>query len=293
MFSLIIGTLNRVESIKSCLESIHNQTIDDYEIIIVDQSNDNETENYIKSLSSDKIKYIHVSYKGLSKARNQALKMASGDFFCLLDDDAYYEKHYLEIAYQNIREKRILSGYIFNTIKKDDFVSYKRKLDGKSLPVREIMRTCPSAALVLPMNLIEDIGMFDEEFGVGAIYGSGEETDYLLRSLQKGYEVIYINGLKLMHPIPISKHYDGVININKEVTYFEGLGALYKKHFLLGKNKRLCICYCELWLKLLIKILLPFRYDTKSTIKYLKGLKYGIDNYGKEKNNTSDGDLSK
>lgn len=81
MFSLIIGTLNRVESIKSCLESIYNQTIDDYEIIIVDQSNDDETENYIKSLCSDKIKYLHVSYKGLSKARNQALKMASGDFF--------------------------------------------------------------------------------------------------------------------------------------------------------------------------------------------------------------------
>ena len=80
-FSMIIGTLNREKAIKYCLKSLLEQNYENYEIIIIDQSDNDKTEKYVKNLSEKRIKYMHVDYKGLSRARNDALKLASGDYF--------------------------------------------------------------------------------------------------------------------------------------------------------------------------------------------------------------------
>lgn len=278
-FSLIIGTLNRSEAIKSCLKSIFEQTYTDYEIIIIDQSNNNTTENYIKVLNSSNIIYRHVEFKGLSKARNEALKFASGEYFCLIDDDAYYQNNYLEKASMFLENKTILSGYIFDTIKQNSFVKYKKRFNEKYVSLRMIMRLCPSAALVFPMNIIREVGVFDEQFGVGAKYGSGEETDLILRGLQRGYRVKYIENMKLNHPVPNYNSKDGDETI-KKVQYFEGLGALFKKHYLDGKIYELKFCYIELILKFKIKLILRFVYENdviKSQYKgFLRGLRGSI-----------------
>ena len=60
-FSLIIGTLDRTEAIAICLKSIFEQTWQDYEIIIIDQSSNKLTENYINTLEDKRIKYKHFT----------------------------------------------------------------------------------------------------------------------------------------------------------------------------------------------------------------------------------------
>lgn len=50
-FSFIIGTLNRPQELKYCIESLLAQTYAEYEIIIVDQSADNLTEKMVESFN--------------------------------------------------------------------------------------------------------------------------------------------------------------------------------------------------------------------------------------------------
>lgn len=253
-FSLIIGTLNRLDAIKSCLKSILEQTNNDYEVIIVDQSDNTDTEQYIAGLNNKNIIYRHVDFKGLSRARNEALKLATGNYFCLMDDDAYYQKDYLEVARRYIAPDVILTGYIFDTIKENEFVKYRANFDNKIVTLRMIMRLCPSAALVIPMELVHKVGMFDENFGVGSRFGSGEETDLLLRGIQAGFYVKYVQDLKLKHPVPV-KYSESTDEekAEKRSTYFKGLGALYKKHMVKGKMNGLKLMYGEVIIKFIVK----------------------------------------
>lgn len=288
-FSLIIGTLNRRKEIECCLESLLDQNYNDYEIIIVDQSENKDTELYISELNNPRIKYVHVQYKNLSKARNDGILMSSGDYICLVDDDAHYDKTYLEIASQNVKNNIILSGKIHDTISNKPYVKYKESKNNRNLNQRDIIRTCPSAALIIPYELFKKIGGFDENFGIGSLYGSGEETDVLLRAIYNGYHVMYLKDLILFHPYPVPCKTSTNIekSMLKRAKHLEGLGALIKKHRTEYKNRIIMETYYETKIKLFIKYIL--KKSIRGAIrKQIDGFNKGYDNYRMmRKNNES------
>lgn len=276
-FSLIIGTLNRPDALENCLKSIDAQTYSEYEVVIIDQSDDNRTENLIKQIGNSKIRYLHVAFKGLSRARNEALKIATGDYCCLIDDDAYYCQNYLEVASNLVDEKVILSGYIFDNITNSQFSDYKNSYNHKELPLRMVLRTCPSAGLVFPMGMIDEVGSFDEKMGLGADYPACEETDLILRAMKKGYHVFYIEELKLKHPYPIPEIKES--DNSKIPYYYRGIGAMYRKHFKQNTIPGLKLCFVEVWGKLLIKRLVYNKARSNEIKKMIEELKKGYDEY--------------
>ena len=77
-------------------DSLKTQTYKNFEVIIIDQNED----DYVKRLYEeykDKfiIKYIHSDEKGLSKARNKGLKYVDGDIIAFPDDDCEYKYNFL------------------------------------------------------------------------------------------------------------------------------------------------------------------------------------------------------
>lgn len=256
-FSLIIGTINRHEEIKLCLESIAKQTFRNYEVIIVDQSTDELTKDTIDKCMIENIKYKKVEFKGLSKARNEALKMAVGEFFCLIDDDAYYPNDYLSTIDSLIKKEsknRIFTGYMWNSITNSSFVDYSKISNGKVLSIRETIRYCPSPCITFPMNLKEKIGLFDERFGVGAFFGSCEETDYILRALKVGYTIAYYENIKVIHPHEKLKNSSYLELSPKKInSYALGFGALTRKHI---DNYYLDMYYLKTLLKDLGKVII-------------------------------------
>ena len=96
-FSLIMGTLNRAKETAICLRSLLKQKFKDFEVIIIDQSTDEETRKlaYGAEFGGLNIIYTHVDFRGLSRARNAGLALASGRYFALIDDDAGYDENYL------------------------------------------------------------------------------------------------------------------------------------------------------------------------------------------------------
>lgn len=97
-FSIIIPVYNVEPYLEKCLQSIVNQTFKDFEIIIVnDGSTDNSSliiEEYHKNYKN--IKVVHQENQGLSVARNNGIKIASGEYFLLVDSDDYLELELLE-----------------------------------------------------------------------------------------------------------------------------------------------------------------------------------------------------
>ena len=285
MFSLIVGTLNRSVELGICLDSLLHQTIRGFEIIIVDQSDNKKTE---KLVNLDKyacmdIKYYNVKFRGLSKARNFALSIASGDYFALIDDDASYDENYLKTAesvfknYNNV----ILSGYMINSDGKPSFKKYKYIKNRKEMSIREIVRMAPSPGLIFPMSIYKKGLIFDENFGVGAKYGACEETDLILDSLDKGYWVIMIKDMVVTHPT--TEHtfeIENDTNLKKIENYSKGFGALIIKDRLIRNSNRLFGVRIEKKIKLFIKICgLVGNENKEKAIREKRGLDIGMQEF--------------
>lgn len=101
--SIIIPVYNVEEYIDQCLQSVHEQTYQNLEIILVyDESEDRSYEKCLNWRRKDKrIRLIcNQLRKGLGAARNQAICEASGDYITFLDSDDWMEKTYVQRLYE-------------------------------------------------------------------------------------------------------------------------------------------------------------------------------------------------
>ena len=240
MISVLLCTLNRPVLIKNCIRSFLSQTYKDLEIIVVDQSPDDETEKSCKEFDDDRIKYHHVDFTGLSKARNYGLKHAKGEWICLGDDDAVYDKQFFYKAME-FTEKHgpecILCGKLFFLDDREKAVlDYKAYYQYQELDTDGMMQIGASATLLLPARILKEIKGFDTRFGVGARYGSGEETDVVLRMFKKGIKAYHIEDMQVFHG---DSKKEEIPDLKKILYYYIGLGALLKKHLWYDRNTAL------------------------------------------------------
>jgi len=97
--SIIIPTYNRADKIDKAIQSVLNQTYQNFEIIIVDDSENNETEKVVQTFKDPRIKYIHNKKRGnMPKARNQGVRESDpkSKYIAFLDDDDEYLPEFLE-----------------------------------------------------------------------------------------------------------------------------------------------------------------------------------------------------
>jgi len=106
MFSVIIPLFNKTEHIEKCLQSVFNQTFQDFEVIVVNDGSTDDGEGkvhriikqYAHTLSNNSchISLINQPNLGVSSARNNGVKAAKYDFIAFLDADDWWEPPYLK-----------------------------------------------------------------------------------------------------------------------------------------------------------------------------------------------------
>lgn len=108
-FSLIIPAYNVEKYIKKCLDSVLNQTYNNYEIIIINDGSTDNTSKILESYKSNKkIKLINQENKGLSSARNTGVSNAKGDYILFIDSDDFIEKELLETLNKTIKDEDLI-----------------------------------------------------------------------------------------------------------------------------------------------------------------------------------------
>ncbi|MDH4129560.1 MAG: glycosyltransferase family 2 protein, partial [Spirochaetota bacterium] len=94
--SVVIATLHRENDLQILLESFLHQIIKPFEIIIVDQSDNDNTKNLCNDYQYKlPLKYHHFSIKSTTTTRNFGVKQAKGDVIAFLDDDTKLMPDYL------------------------------------------------------------------------------------------------------------------------------------------------------------------------------------------------------
>lgn len=95
MFSIVIPIYNKCNYIKRAIESVLDQTYEDFELIIVnDGSTDNSLE-IVNSFIDPRIKIINQRNFGVSVARNNGVKISNYNFIAFLDADDWWHSTFL------------------------------------------------------------------------------------------------------------------------------------------------------------------------------------------------------
>lgn len=115
--SVVVPVYNVENYLKQCLDSLVNQTLEDIEIICV---NDGSTDNSLAILEEyskkdKRIKIINQENKGLSGARNTGMRNVNGKYTFFLDSDDWIETNALEELY-NFSEDRNLEITFYQTV---------------------------------------------------------------------------------------------------------------------------------------------------------------------------------
>ena len=105
--SILIPVHNEEKTIKRCLDSILNQTYENFELVIVDNMCDDNTVSIVKEIKDDRIKLVKCDVKGIVPALNLGLRECSGDLIARQDADDFWYPEKLEKQVNFLNEKKI------------------------------------------------------------------------------------------------------------------------------------------------------------------------------------------
>jgi len=166
LVSIIIPTYNRGWILKDAIESVIAQTVNDVELIVVDDGSTDHTKKILDSYNH-RIKIIHQANKGVSAARNAGITASIGKYIAFLDSDDIWlpEKLSCQVDFFSsnpdaqicqTEEIWMKNGKQINPKKKH------KKISGYIFePSLALCLVSPSAVMI-KKNLFNDTGFFDE-----------------------------------------------------------------------------------------------------------------------------------
>jgi glycosyltransferase involved in cell wall biosynthesis len=101
--SFIIPTFNRANVLGKSIQSVLDQTEENWELIIVNDGSTDDTENVVQPyLKDDRVRYVYQENKGVSSARNFGASLANSDYLIFLDSDDIVLPELLKILKVNL-----------------------------------------------------------------------------------------------------------------------------------------------------------------------------------------------
>jgi glycosyltransferase involved in cell wall biosynthesis len=231
--SLLICTKGRTSELARLLASLDAQTCRDFEVVLVDQNQDDRLDPILHPFV-DRLPILHLkSSPGLSHGRNVGLPHLKGDIISFPDDDCEYPHDLLARIFTKFSEEPSIAGICGRhvDIEGNDVLARFDHHAG-DITRYSVWRRSSSATIFLRSTVTDDVGLFDEQLGVGSgtPWGSGEEIDYLCRALLSGYRLWYDPRLEILHPRPPT---DNTPDGRRRASFYSrGMGyVLYKYRF--------------------------------------------------------------
>ncbi|WP_216700629.1 glycosyltransferase family 2 protein [Priestia filamentosa] len=223
MFSIIVPTLGeRTFELRRLLNSLTKQGVQ-LEVIIAAQGNFELLEGMTNDYSSLlNIKLLKMGRKGLSYARNEALKHASGDFLTFSDDDCWYPDNILKDVQSHVHKSQICTFQIYDFDGKQHYKKYPTSSFLRHTSLFKVFKVSSIEIFINLRNVSKEDINFDESFGLGARYPGGEEINLLIDLIRGGYRIDYI-------PLPVVYHKKNGHRINDKVL--EVKGAFLARNF--------------------------------------------------------------
>lgn len=191
--SVILPTHNRPDLLNRAIDSVIDQTYDNIELLIVDDSSETDTESIVEEYNDCRIRYFeHEQNQGPAAARNTGIEQATGDYIAFLDDDDEWRHSKLEKQVPLLEKQPPDVGLVYcwmnyytqsGELVREYHPTYKgyvfpHVLDGQRIG------GCPT--LLVRQEVVQEIDGFDESLR------RGDDGDFIRRICKK-YNVAYIS----------------------------------------------------------------------------------------------------
>jgi glycosyltransferase involved in cell wall biosynthesis len=198
---LIVATVDRRAELDALLDSLDVQTHRDFRVLIADQNEDDRLDDILSRHPDLSIQRLHTR-RGLSRARNEALLHLSGDIVAFPDDDCSYPPETLERVTRRFNEQPSLDGITGRATDTAGRSAPSWAKEPAVLTRDNLWNRAISFTIFLRSDVVLGVGNFDEALGLGAStpWASGEETEYLVRAIDKGARIEFDPSLVVQHP---------------------------------------------------------------------------------------------
>lgn len=201
MISILMSTHNPIqEYFNKCLDSIFNQSYQNFELVLVDDGSDKKVIDLIDKNKYDisKIKYVRLDKNvGLPKALNIGLKHCEGEFIARMDDDDLMDENRLNHQLDFVNSNKLDGCFCnFDTIDDEDKVIAKNIISISSDKyLKQLLQKgnifC-HASLFVKKTVLESISGYDENLRYA------QDSDLYIRILEK-YKMDTINENLVQH----------------------------------------------------------------------------------------------
>lgn len=208
LVSLLVTAYNHESYIRQALDSVKNQTYDNFEVIITDDcSTDNSALVIQEWLDDNDFSATFIANTvnvGICAVRNQALTLARGKYICTLSTDDWYEQDHIEFQVAAFEKLPETVGFIFSDVREVD-ANGQKIVEGQFSSLSETMEQLsislferflrgnfiPAPSVMMRRRAIEEVGGYDDSlyyedidmwlklsFRFGAHYVPGEVGAY-------------------------------------------------------------------------------------------------------------------
>jgi glycosyltransferase involved in cell wall biosynthesis len=210
--SLIIPTLDRQDHVRVLLESLKRQTRQDFEVVVVDQTDAPDAEvRRMAEVDTGRFQYLHLERKSLPNARNVGAAAARSEILIFIDDDVELSAGFVAAHVSALEALdgpdaaagRITGGY--------DDGDPDARLVGKFNPwLATVTRNfhllkgargihqLPGGNFSVRREAFFAAGGFDAE-GFCGTASIGEETDFAMRLIYTGHQIDFVPKAHLIH----------------------------------------------------------------------------------------------
>ncbi len=255
--SVIVPVYNTEKYIEKCLDSIAKQTMQDLEIIVVNDGSTDKSEEVIKKYKEEHpkvtIQYLKKENGGLSDARNFALPYVTGEYISFVDSDDYIAKDLYANLEKYMEQKIDLIKFKMKMVDKEDKVL--EKIEGpvfeKCTGEQGFEKLCTQDRYLDPACIYlyktefflqnhfqYKKGTYHEDFGLTSLvmvkaqsFVSTEEYGYYYLQTEQSItrDVSYEKEIKKANDL--IEHYDNMIEVIEKYSVSQKTKELIKRYY--------------------------------------------------------------
>lgn len=204
---MLVCTRDRPESLFRTVRAILADTADDFELIVMDQSEGTGSRDLLSPFVCDRrFRYTRTQARGKGASLNEGLRLARGTIVACTDDDCVPPPGWAR-AMAEVADAQPTAAVIFCNVLPEPHdpslgyvPAYQRTADRLMSSVTELKRGLGlGAGMALRREAVLSFGGFDEAFGPGSRFPSCDDWDVSLRAVLHGWHVYDTSSTAVLH----------------------------------------------------------------------------------------------
>ncbi|MFB9863624.1 glycosyltransferase family 2 protein [Rufibacter immobilis] len=229
LFSLVMATVGRKEEVRKFLQSVVHLSGITFEVIVVDQNEDDRLVPIIHSYSNRiRLKHLKIKQKNASKARNVGASHATGRWIGFPDDDCVYTPDTLLKVQEAFGRSgpEVITGTVldFEGVPLNRFYQKRCKVN-----LFNLIGKVSEPAFFVKREVFQKLAGFNEDFGPGGKNFSSESYELAIRALKQNITILFDADVQILHP-RVNPPYSAAY-LRREYGYSYGFGKVIQTHF--------------------------------------------------------------